>query len=336
LLLSAPALSAMPVTLGDAARFNALVLGDMNVQSSDVEGRLAVRGNLQMSDYSVGLMLDDSNGSRDDLIVGGNASISKTRIVHGNAVVGGTAVFGKDNAGYETVGFYSGADPGDPNGSLVEGQQPPVDFKSLADDLINRSSAWGRLESTGETLNEYGNLRFSGDDDLNIFDVDTKYFSAPDKSIIFDIPSSSLALVNVFGEAVELFNTGFFHTAFQQGSMQLPDNQPGTRHDGTFTNNILFNFVNATALDIHSVGVKGSILAPLASTSFYNGHIDGNFIVREFNVYGAKAGQINNYRFIGEQQTATSVNEPPVVLLLMGTLPLLLGFRSPISDARGL
>ncbi|MTW20279.1 choice-of-anchor A family protein [Allochromatium palmeri] len=319
LLLLAPGLSAMPINLGDAAQFNAIVLGGMRGVQSDVEGRLAVQGDLYMQDFSIGLLLENSSGSRNDLIVGGNATIRNTRIEHGNAVVAGDA-----NTD-ETVGFYSGHDPSITNGELLEGDA--LDFEALTADLLNRSSIWGKLESTGQTLenrndeNELYDLRFIGNNDLNIFNVNADALSSPDKRITFDIPATSLALVNVFGTDVNLFNTGFFHTA-SSNDTQLPDNDhnSGIRHDGSLTNGILFNFVDAINLNIHSIGIKGSILAPLASTTFYNGHIDGNFIVKDLNQNtqdtSRLTGQINNYFFRG-QPTPAAVDEPPIVLLLL-------------------
>jgi choice-of-anchor A domain-containing protein len=330
LLLLAPGLSAMPISLGDAAQFNAIVLGEMRGESSDVEGRLAVGGNLDMQDFSIGLLLKNSSGSRNDLIVGGNAMIRNTRIEHGNAVVAGTADIN------ETVGFYSGHDTKTTNGTLSKGSA--LDFGALSADLLERSSVWGQLESTGETqenrndAKELYDLRFIGNNDLNIFNVNADVLSSPDKRITFDIPATSLALVNVFGTVVDLFNTGFFHTA-SSNDIQLRDNDhnSGIRHDGSLTNGILFNFVNAESLNIHSIGIKGSILAPLASTTFYNGHVDGNFIVKDLNKIiqeiqktPQQTGQINNYLFRG-QPIPVAVDEPPIVLLLLIAIASLSG-----------
>lgn len=75
----------------------------------------------------------------------------------------------------------------------------------------------------------------------------------------------------MYGKEVELFNTGFFNTAFtteneyfrENGQYRDNDNNIDQRHDGLYTNNILFNFVDADSLALHSVGVKGSVLAPM-------------------------------------------------------------------------
>lgn len=333
LFLSTSALSAMPITLGDAAQFNALVLGDMSGYKSDVEGRLAVGGNLDLEHFSIGLLLDSSAGQKDNLIVGGDSRIRHARVEYGNAAVGGSANVD------QTVGFYRDS-PVQQKGSLLTRRE--LDFQALTDDLLSRSSVWGSLAITGQTLakrndqDELYDLRFSGGDGLNVFAVDAEDLSQPNKRITFDLPSSALALVNVFGSDVDLFNTGFYHTAYSQGDQQLPDNLPENRHDGALTNGILFNFVDASNLDLHSIGFKGSILAPLASTNFYNGHIDGNFIVASLNRTAGKfTGQINDYAFRGQPQTAAAIAEPGMILLLLiGTASMMLAVTGRSYSAR--
>lgn len=315
--VSLPARS-LPITLGAAAEFNALVLGDMTARNSDVEGRLAVRGNVDIKDFSVGLLLEDSAGSRDDLIVGGDATLRQMRVDHGNAVIGGAADID------ESVGFYSGENTTGTGGHWRSGSV--VDFDALQADLLQRSALWGGLAATGSTIaqrndaNALWDLRFEGGNGLNIFSVSAEDFSSPDKRITFDLPESGVALVNVSGTDVSLFNTGFFHTAYSTDS-KLPDNTPEQRHDGRYTNGILFNFFEAQSLTLHAVGIRGSILAPMANTSFYDGHIDGNFIVGSLSSpENTLTGQINDYRFTG---TPSDVPVPATLLLLIGGLTLL-------------
>jgi len=176
-------------------------------------------------------------------------------------------------------------------------------------------------------------ITFSGTDDINIYNIDSSWFSAADKGIVYDFSTTSYNIINVYGETVELFNTGFFNTAFTQeneyfrenGQYRDNDNNVGQRHDGRYTNNILFNFVDAVDLTLHSVGVKGSVLAPYAELSFYNGHVDGNVVANRFETpfkelvndngetYVAPTGQINNYRF-----GAINVSEPASIAILFG------------------
>ena len=164
---------------------------------------------------------------------------------------------------------------------------------------------------------------FSGDDSINIYDIDADWLSVANKSITYDFSTTSYNIINVTGDAVDLFNTGFFNTAFA-GQYQDNDQNANYRHDGTYTNNILFNFVDATSVTIQSIGVKGSILAPYADIAFYNGHVDGNLIASSVFTpevyltnddgveYLAPTGQVNNYSF-----GVTQVSAPGSILLML-------------------
>ena len=132
-----------------------------------------------------------------------------------------------------------------------------------------------------------------------------------------DAPLNSNVIVNVSGQSAELSNFGFF----RNGS-RVPDNNVEARHDGSLTQGVLFNFFEALTLDIFSIGVKGSILAPQALVNFYDGHIDGQLIAGAFSGGDISefSGQINNYAFV-------AVPEPAALLLILIGLVLIGKFR---------
>ena len=90
--LSAPPLSnAAEITLSEAFDYNAFILGDYTGYKSDVEGNLAVGGNLTVSDYDVGLQLaPDLTAS--SLYVGGDISYVNGTIRNGQTTVSGDMV----------------------------------------------------------------------------------------------------------------------------------------------------------------------------------------------------------------------------------------------------
>lgn len=343
--VSLPA-SAGLISLGRAADFNALVLGDMTGRHSDVEGRLAVGGNADLEHFNIGLELEDSNGSRDDLVVGGNARALKGRINYGNGVYGG------DLDTDDTFGLYSDDAPDSPNGNWIKRDSNSF-FSKLATEVRGKSTRWGELGATGDTVvrknehDEIWEVDFRGDGSVNIFNIEATVLGALDKKIRFTVPQYSISLINVSGESASLANSGFYHSSYSGGTdepSRLRDNQPGVyRHDGRYTDGILFNFFEAQSLSMQSIGVKGSVLAPFADLSFYNGQIDGNLIVNNWlwsgsNVQDASGiarsasdilpgdvpstctwctGQVNDYRFRGE------VPLPATLLLILVGLPLL-------------
>ena len=96
--LSAPALAG-PFYLGEAGNFNAYIMEDFTGNHSDVEGRLAVGGNLNTVDYGFGYRLPASNQDN-VVVVGNNATLRNARIYNGDAVAGGEIDID------ETVGLY--------------------------------------------------------------------------------------------------------------------------------------------------------------------------------------------------------------------------------------
>lgn len=325
------------IHLGAAGAFNALVLGDMTGRSSDVEGRLAVAGNLDLRDFGLGLQLPDSNGSRDDLIIGGDARLFDARLNHGNAVYGGRRWTD------DSFGLYSDDDPATPNGTLRREKRDAF-FQRLRADVEGKARAWGGLDPTGEIRvrgddSSIWEIDFVGTGALNVFAIQADVLGSPHKAIRFDVPADSIALVNVSGTEATLSHSGFFHTAYTAGPEKtpnrLPDNGPpgGFRHDGRFTDGILFNFFEADSLLMEAIGVKGSVLAPFADLSFYDGHIDGNLIVEDWlwepapgpaaydatraGIGGRRTGQVNDYAFRGQ------VPVPATLLLVLAALPLL-------------
>src|SRR6476660_2130 len=97
----------VPATgLGVANDFNAFILHDLNAYQSDVQGRVAVGGTASLTAYGLGDELVDSDGMRNDLIVGGNLTFTNGQVFFGNVVYGGIGTF--DHFGH-------------PNGSVRQG-----------------------------------------------------------------------------------------------------------------------------------------------------------------------------------------------------------------------
>lgn len=311
-------------TLPASFDYNAFILNDMTAQNSDVEGKLAVGGNLSLQHYAIGLQLNDIP-SQEVLSVNGNVFISDARIYNGSAGANGTITVD------ETVGLYNGENASDQddfnNSTSTDFNQIIADTLQFSSDLAN----WSVNASTSINKNdadEIWNVNFSADNKVNIFEIDIAYLMEPFKRITFDFPTDSLNIVNVVGgknETVEMRDTGFHISDLNDtnhinpGSTdgKLVDNAEPFRHDGLYANNILFNFVEATSIVMSGIAFKGSILAPLADVTFFNGHVDGNFIVNNFigsvgEDASLESGQINNYYF-GE----IPVSAPASTLLVL-------------------
>ena len=328
----------VPLNLGVAGQFNAFIFNNFKGNASDVEGRLAVGGNLNINNFAIGERLTDSNYGRDDLIVGGDLTFTNGRILNGNARSGGAYNHGVDVANpFGTLGYYTGADY---NASNVNGEYRagnPLDFTAVKNDLLSKSSAWGALAATGSAgqpvdLNGYAqlnNLSLVGSStDVNIFTLTAEQLSNANKFSL-DIPLTSWALINVTGNSlITLDNFAFF-----RGGVQIQDENsdplygPVVAHGSTsiYSERVLFNFVDATDITLRDIGFKGSILAPKANVTFYDGHLNGNLIAASFtgdNVGNLPTGQLNLHNFVSTPGSVPTqpVPVPSAVILFLSGL----------------
>ena len=93
-VMSAPQVSAAKIELSEAFEYNAFIFDSFTGQSSDVEGRLAVGGEMNVSDFNVGLLLSPDM-SESALAVGGNLHFTRGDVHGGSTTVSGM-VFGSE------------------------------------------------------------------------------------------------------------------------------------------------------------------------------------------------------------------------------------------------
>eukprot|EP01094_Clydonella_sp_ATCC50884_P002131 TRINITY_DN1163_c0_g1_i1.p1 TRINITY_DN1163_c0_g1~~TRINITY_DN1163_c0_g1_i1.p1 ORF type:complete len:513 (+),score=156.13 TRINITY_DN1163_c0_g1_i1:81-1541(+) len=220
---------------------------------SDNEGRLAVGGDASLVFYSVGDKLPNSHGSRNDTLVGGNLTWSDGQTFFGNIVVAGSAQLAR-------VGI--------PNGELLEHTPLNVDMAGTFRQLRVLSANLGALPATAEILREYSALTLRGTDPVaNFWNLDAATLS--DASMLtISVPAPAFAVVNVYGDAA----------TFCCKEVLLAS--------GADPRRVVYNFFQASELSIHSITVKGSVLAPLAALAFDNGNVDGSIYVRSFTGTG--------------------------------------------------
>jgi len=339
-LLLLPSVSwSIPISLGAAADYNTVVFGDFEASGSDTEGRLAIGGNAVLHDYSVGLLLGErSLGS--SLVVGGNLDLNQGRIDYGNLhvigdaqitqaaidhgdvyighhlnfsgasiengdlIVGGNLVFNQaevKNGLVTTTGMVIGDESAE-NLSLqtpiITPTQPPAPFnfeseaaylKALANDL-------SLLPANGVSQLEFDtNLQLIGDgtNGLQIFHLEGDELLNATSIELANVQNDAVVLINVEGE-----QSGFTQMGFNQLMMDM-------------SSRLLFNFYQTTTLEITSVGINGSILAPYAHINSHSGQINGTTIAASWN----GNVQQNHVRFL--------VPTPPIISLLLVGLWLL-------------
>lgn len=289
-LLAAAALFAMAAPVAahadTAADYNLFVLKDMNVRSSDTEGRVAVGGNASLNGYTIGAVIP---GTTTNLVVGGSLYAT------------GGSTNGKVQAGSLVGATGTPSDPTWTHGAITTGTSM-VDFASEATRLVALSGYLDTYANTG-TVNSicYGapgtnscqvtfNATAAG---LNVFDIDT-FLLSDTNTITINLGVGSTLLVNVSGTNVQL-----------DGGMSI---------NGGNASQVLFNLHDATSFKNGNFGMLGSVLAPTADVVGGGGQLNGQLIVQSFtgdSWYQFAQGntQINNVKFAGDLLT---ISPPPV------------------------
>lgn len=230
--------------LGPAAPWNVMAWGDV-LDTPDVEGKVAAGGLFSTVGFGVGF--SDPGGLA---VAAGSLNLV-------NGMIWG-------DAAYEDIGTLLGVGFG-AGGSLFQGS--PVDFQA-AELQMKAFSQWLFAEKVPNgsilTIPTYAgkaNLLLSGTDpDEVVFVVDAADLSNA-SGIGIDAPTTAQIIIHVVGPTVDAENFGFFL---------------GT---GVTPNDILWNFVDATSIEVAGVGWQGTILAPWASMTYAPGQIDGQVIV---------------------------------------------------------
>ena len=261
-VVSAFAAGSFAQSLWLADGYNGFVLHNHTAANSVVEGRLAVGGNLDVSNYSVGTTLP-SGTTGDTLYVMGDFKFSNGQVAQGDARTGDTT---------PTVSGF-----GVPHGSLISS---PNTFwiPTIFTELIGRSGYWGHLLPTDSTLAKFGNITLtnSSNSSTAIFEVQGAEITGAN-NLQINSPAGSTVLVNVRGSSPKFKNAGY------------------SLSGGITQDHVIFNFWEATSLEVSGLGLEASVLAPQADLTFNNGHIGGQVVVSSFS----GGGELHNYNFGG-------------------------------------
>lgn len=240
--------------------YNLVVLGNFNGYNSDVEGKVAVKGNAAITSYSVGAKA----GAGDNLVVGGNLAVGTGGgSTNGRTLVGGT-VTTPSWGGYGNGGITAGA------------STLPIDFAAETARMTWLSDTLGSYATNGTIVQQWGQMFFTGTNaTLNVFDV-TAAQMASSNTFHINVTPGSQVLFNISGLSASMQNAGFDLR-------------------GVDASKILYNFYDATALSFSGIGLLGSVLAPDAAYRGGYGNVNGEMIVASFDA----PTQINTIPYTG-------------------------------------
>jgi len=254
-----------PVPFGAANAFDLFIFHNLDHHDTDTTGRVGVGDNANLMNYGIGIALPNSNGTRDDLVVGMNLVYTNGTVYNGNVVYG-------VSGNLTNVTLF--------NGTASSGT--PVDFFANETYLLGASDYWGDIPTLNGTvtIQPWGGIFLDGvDPEINIFNISGEDLA---KAVYFQItaPPGSSVLVNV--------------TPRNDGT-NLIQNFGFALNGGVNRDHVAFHFPNTQELTIFGIGVQGTIFAPIANINFNNASIDG--IMIGANLSGN--GEVHHVGFTG-------------------------------------
>lgn len=329
------------IDLGQASKYNAFVKENYSVNSSDVEGRVAIGGNLTVDGgYDIGTqIIDYGMGDGPSLVVGGNIvktgpgnfnvyqSSTLPNPVLGDVVLGGTLTGGPSSIG-----------------SISENSTNlPVDFNSAFAHLESLSEQLSQ-RTASETINHNWALEFKvdpnvvPDDGVYVFNITDEQLKtswglktdwyvntqgmADDATIVFNVTNQN-------GDPVEFTQSNIFLTN-DSAPYSSADPLSGYFNKGAANNvppvQVLYNFYGASQLNLKS-DLYGSILAPTADIKAIDSVIWGQVIGKSWE--GNMQINYNPFDPVGEPPV--SVPEPTSAFLFVFALALILGRKKLLT-----
>ncbi|MBW4084964.1 choice-of-anchor A family protein, partial [Paenibacillus sp. S150] len=163
-------------------------------------------------------------------------------------------------------------------------QGTPVDFQAEEQFLIGRSNQLAALAQTQPFVKEYGKITFNAPQAYNIFNL-TAADLADVNGMQFNISGDATVTINVSGSSVRI---------------------PSFQFWGGKPRKVLFNFYEATSLNIGNTTIEGTILAPHANVFYDYAELHGTLIAKAFNGHV----QMHHYPYEGSEPPSVPTPTP--------------------------
>ncbi len=245
---------AQQVDLGTAAEYSGFFFGNVS-KLPDIEGRLALGGNLNISGFSIGGRVPSGSG-KPSLVVGGDL-----------ASIGGGGIYdGYGNTGYAV---YSGNRASNvPTYIDFRKQTPsPIDFDAERTYLTILSQQLRDMSATGTVTKLYSGITLTGSNaDIEVFNLTADQVKSGLDLFLANVKPSSHLIINVAADSQFKVKIGITMASLQE------------RHS-----KVLFNLHDADVVNFTGVLVLGSVLAPYGCVRDSSGHLEGTIVAASWD-----------------------------------------------------
>lgn len=246
--------SAQQIDLGTAAQYSGFFFGNVS-KVPDVEGRLALGGNLSISGFSIGGRVPAGSG-QPSLVVAGDLT-----------AIGGGAIY--DGSGHNGYAIYSGNRAAStPTYIDFRKQAPnPVDFDAERTYLTFLSQQLRDTPATGTVHLLYSAVTLTGSNqDIEVFNLTSDLVRGGLDLYLENVKPDAHVIINVSADAQRKVKIGITMASLE------------SRHS-----KVLFNLHDADVLNFTGVWVWGSVLAPYACVRDANGHLEGTIVAASWD-----------------------------------------------------
>ncbi|RYG47530.1 choice-of-anchor A family protein [bacterium] len=294
LAVSASVANAAVTNLGVANDFNAFLFQDATTTGGHAEGAIAVGRNYNMGYEMYGNGITASYGplTNAKLIVGNNVTASGTARVMGSNVYVGNSISGNlevQNGGTKTVG----------NKAVIDGM--------FAQQLAYSTAQSTQLQGLGGTVIGYDQNNYKPNitnvGGLNVFSISGSSLSGNQSIDWQNGNGNETIVVNVSGKTINW-----------------------SASNNNLLNRVIYNFYEATTINVNGRDFRGSMLAPLAQVNQYNNNIEGTMIANGWSHQGSNELHFSNtFKFVGDDLPAVNAVPEPASMaaLAIGGLALL-------------
>ncbi len=296
----APAAVLNSIDFGIASGYSAFIYGNVS-KVTDIEGRVAVGGNLQADGYSFGYRTPYGN-TGPSVVVGGNIALGHGAIYNGpttsvntNASIGPITEYTKK----EGYAVYAGANNSTVNYLDLRKGATGIDFTTAKSRMLDLSASLAAMAANGTVTQQGDNTLLKGDgvSGLQIFNLS----SGQVRNLqLTNVKPGAHVVINVLGGGTVEFSGG------QSGLEALRDR-------------VLFNVLNATAVNVNTFS-WGSLLANRADIQG-TGHLEGNVIANSLSS-ALEIGyeSFASYEFPSQGGAGQAPEPPSTVLLASGAV----------------
>ncbi len=249
--------------LGIAKGFSGFFYGNAT-NVVDVEGRLAVGGNLDTTGFSVGYRTPFGFDGP-SLVIGGNVNIGGGAIFNGPTTNVDTNVSIGPNTEYEKqigYGVFGGVNTS-PAYLDLRKQPNTIDFNAAKTQLTARSNDLASQAGNGTVEFKFSSIFLTGDNtsDTQVFNVNSSDLK---NLVLSNVKEGAKVLVNVTGNYSKVEFSGG-----QTGQFEA------------LRDRVLFNVTNAAEVNVNTF-LFGSILANNSNITGF-GHLEGNLVAQSIS-----------------------------------------------------